>query len=63
MECGLWAPAGYSVGPCGLLCGMWAWGLALGDHNGGARSGSAWMELSGGVLCVRIPWGLMGICR
>ena len=25
VECGLRAPAGCSVGPCGLLCGMWAW--------------------------------------
>ena len=33
MECGLRAPAGCSVGPCGLLCVMWAWGSALGDHN------------------------------
>ena len=37
---GVWS-AGCSVGPCGLLCGMWAWGSALGDHNGGARSGAA----------------------
>ena len=63
MECGLRAPAGCSVGPCGLLCGVWEWGSALGDHNGGARSGAAWMGPSGGVLCVRIPWGLVGICR
>ena len=60
MECGLLAPAGCSVGPCRLLCGMWASGSALGDHNGGARSGAAWMGPSGGVLCVRIPWGLVG---
>ena len=33
MECGLRAPAGCSVGPCGLLCGVWAWGSALGDHK------------------------------
>ena len=56
MECGLRAPAGCSVG-CGR--GVWHWGTI----NGGARSGSAWMGPSGGVLCVRIPWGLVGICR
>ena len=63
MECGLQAPAGCSVGPCGLLCQMWVWGSAFGDHNNGARSGVAWMGPLGGMLCVHILWGFVGICR
>ena len=55
LRAALWVPAGCSVG-----CGR---GAALGDHNGGARPGAAWMGPSGGVLCVRIPWGLVSICR
>ena len=33
MEFGLRAPTGCSVGPWGLLCGVWAWGSALVDHK------------------------------
>ena len=33
MVCGLRAPAGCFVDPCGLLCGVRTWGSALGDHK------------------------------
>ena len=62
---GLWVDHGVLfAGPHGLLCGMWAWGLAFGDPNWWTIiSGFAWMGSFSGMLCVHVSWGLVDIFR